>query len=314
MQSTRATFTGNGIRFNRSSQPGGGLRAQDASDVTFDRGSLSFNQAPDGAGVYITGGSTFRARDNQIVRNQTSGRGGGLWLENSTSLIQDNHILRNRATQGGGVAANGGQLQVLHNVIDFNRADHGGGILIDGGANADVRSNTACNNTVSGFSVVGASAHILFNTVMNNGLGAGGEGILLADIGSSELRANVLRSNYVGVRASGNHPLVMGRNNLWTNGTDYVGLPIHPTDLRVDPRHVSGPLGPLYLSQVAAGQPLNSPLIDAADMTAANAGLTEFATRTDGGTDTGMADIGAHFAPLTLNRRAWLPVITAGTG
>jgi hypothetical protein len=154
----------------------------------------------------------------------------------------------------------------------------------------------------------------MFNTVMNNGLGAGGEGILLNNVASAEIRANVLRSNYVGLRASGNLPVVVARNNLWTNGTDYIGIPVNSSDLRVDPRQTSGPLGSLYLSHQAAGQAVTSPLVDAADVSASNAGLNGFATRTDGGTDSGMADIGAHFAPLALNRRAWLPVIPAHAG
>jgi hypothetical protein len=85
-------------------------------------------------------------------------------------------------------------------------------------------------------------------------------------------------------------------------------------NIGADPLFTSGPKGDYYLSQVAAGQPANSPCLDAASDLAENvcaAGpdgdtcLGDRTTRSDGHLDAGQADMGYHYAAFgTVG--AWL--------
>jgi hypothetical protein len=68
-----------------------------------------------------------------------------------------------------------------------------------------------------------------------------------------------------------------------------------PGNIDTDPCFVTGPLGDYYLSQVSAGQEVNSPCVDVGSDTAANLGMDEFTTRTDQGSDEAIVDMGYHY-------------------
>jgi predicted outer membrane repeat protein len=82
-------------------------------------------------------------------------------------------------------------------------------------------------------------------------------------------------------------------------GEGNIGL-----DLDLDnPLFVNGPGGYNYLSQSATGDPdqsSDSPCVDTGSDTAANLGLDEKTTRTDGVPDTGTVDMGYHYEPIVL--------------
>jgi len=63
-----------------------------------------------------------------------------------------------------------------------------------------------------------------------------------------------------------------------------------------DPIFASGPLGDYYLSSVEAGQHTDSLCIDAGSTSASIAGVNYLTTRTDGAFDSGLVDIGYHYA------------------
>jgi hypothetical protein len=63
-----------------------------------------------------------------------------------------------------------------------------------------------------------------------------------------------------------------------------------------DPCFVTGPLGDYYLSQIAAGQVVDSPCVDVGSDTAANLGMDIFTTRTDYVGDANTVDMGYHYA------------------
>jgi hypothetical protein len=68
-----------------------------------------------------------------------------------------------------------------------------------------------------------------------------------------------------------------------------------PGNIDADPRFVSGPDGDYYLSQIAAGQAVDSPCLDAGSELAANLGMDIYTTRTDEVGDTGIVDMGYHY-------------------
>jgi hypothetical protein len=65
-----------------------------------------------------------------------------------------------------------------------------------------------------------------------------------------------------------------------------------------DPHFSLGPKGFYYLSQVAAGQPVESPCVDAGSDLASNLGMDTYWTRTDEVPDSGIVDIGYHYGPF----------------
>ena len=94
----------------------------------------------------------------------------------------------------------------------------------------------------------------------------------------------------------------------WENGVGYYSVP-HDVDhscvqeefegegnFVADPMFVSGPLGDYYLSCADAGQEADSPCIDAGSTSASAAGVNWCTTRTDNGFDSGIVDIGYHYA------------------
>ena len=69
-------------------------------------------------------------------------------------------------------------------------------------------------------------------------------------------------------------------------------------NIDADPLFVDGPEGDCCLSQLAAGQPQDSPCLDAGISTLISAWLNGYTTtRTDGVPDTAPDDIGYHYSP-----------------
>ena len=61
-----------------------------------------------------------------------------------------------------------------------------------------------------------------------------------------------------------------------------------------DPLFIRGALHNYYLSQLDAGQPVQSPCVDTGSDTAANLGLDTLTTRNDSELDTDIVDLGYH--------------------
>jgi hypothetical protein len=61
------------------------------------------------------------------------GKGGGLYIKESTISVVDNVIRDNRSARGGGIYLDNARGRIIHNVIVNNSAETGGGILVSGG-------------------------------------------------------------------------------------------------------------------------------------------------------------------------------------
>jgi hypothetical protein len=87
-----------------------------------------------------------------------------------------------------------------------------------------------------------------------------------------------------------------------------------PGVIYTDPRFVEGPQGHYYLSQIAAGQAMNSPCVDTGSDTAVNLGMNYKTTRTDQVYDCSTGDMGYHYPAdisigIDLNRDAFIDFI-----
>jgi hypothetical protein len=124
------------------------------------------------------------------------------------------------------------------------------------------------------------------NCILWGNTALGGHEITL---GSTALSSSTLTVRYSDVQGGAGEAAVGAGDTLDLDGTN----------IDADPKFVLGPLGNYYLSQTAAGQPQNSPCVDAGSDTAANLGLDALTTRTDAVPDAGTVDIGYHAPPAT---------------
>ncbi len=72
-------------------------------------------------------------------------------------------------------------------------------------------------------------------------------------------------------------------------------------NINADPCFATGPDGDYYLSQIAAGQSIDSPCVDAGSDTSSNLGMHTKTTRTDQIIDYGMVDIGYHYPAVFID-------------
>lgn len=221
-------------------------------------------------------------------RTCTSSDGAYYFIDGSnTNNIYRNLIVHNVQRDGFIL---GGSGNLLENCIAYSTGDDGMEIKGDGNI---IRNCTFVNN--SGHAIESDSPQT--NTYENN--------IIDGAMGWNMSYFNSSTFNY----------------NDWTQGV----LPGTGTgNLNVNPLFVDKSNNDLHLSQTAAGQGSDSPLVDAGSDTAQNLGFTG-TTRTDNVADTGTIDIGFHYNnspggvgnPFGSSRSQWVRVlleISAGSG
>jgi len=253
-----------------------------------------------GGGIYSGGASHARVSGNVIQEDSTLGGywnyGSGIYCDmGSRDTVCDNLILANVGTGGDrayGVGIYSGLRAcpyLFNNLIVGNVArsgswNYGAGIYSD-------TSATIVNNTITGNSCSGGNWNY-------------GAGIWLQGSYRGTIANNIIVQNSAsqggGIGAYTGAAPVLLNNDVWSNaGGDYYGISPGPRDISRDPLFASGMRGNYYLSQVAAGQTMDSPCLDSGSTRADSLGLDRYTTRTDSVNDRGIVDIGFHY-PTTL--------------
>jgi hypothetical protein len=274
-----------------------------------------WNNWEGGGGIYCSDASPRIT--GCIITSCTGPYGGGIFCASSWAVIQDNIITGNLAEGedtsygfgafGGGIVCWGGEPIICGNEITGNIAqspeylyedDFGGGIGCYSTAvifNNLIRDNTA-DEGGGGIYAGYDSPAITNNTIIGNWATLAGGGISIE--GCSPAITNcILRDNSgVEIEVISGDPLVTYCNVMG----GYTG----EGNIDSDPLFVDGPLGTHYLSQIAAGQPADSPCVNtgsepASTLCVAVSGTTvcldQLTTRSDEATDTGQADMGYHY-------------------
>lgn len=193
---------------NESSGYGGGLFNGDEGQLFFSESIASFNEAPNGGGIYnegilklfkstlhqnrafagYGGAGILNLATLQIDRSSLSlnvgERGGG--ISNGTTdhsggnvVLTNSTIAYGAANQEGGAVANyaGGQIKILNSTISGNEASDGGGIANVNGGQVDIKNATIAYNLaynsgggVSNFGIGGFRAN---NSIIANNTGSG---------------------------------------------------------------------------------------------------------------------------------------------
>jgi len=238
---------------------------------------------------------------NGLIQNNTitgnTGEGGGLAY--CSGLIQDNIISDNvapRLAAGGGLYGCNGQIR--NNIITGNVAGPAGGGLCD--CDGVIQNNLIANNRCAvpavgptvdwgwGAGLINCDGTIVNNTITSNSALVAGGGLwrCAGTIVDCIVWGNAApESPQIGDSTSPTYSCIQG----WTGGGT--------GNISSDPLFTTGPLGPYYLSQIAAGQSVQSSCVDAGSSTALALGLAGLTTRTDGAGDLGAVDMGFHYAP-----------------
>ena len=180
-----------------------------------------------GGGIFISTGSVLTIRNNTISNNSTGaiGKGGGIYLTDSSPYIVNNTISDNSAgTSGYGnaIAINSSSPQIERNIIINNIANlSNSGIYVYGSASSPrIINNVIAKNTNRGIYCwcVSGSPTIINNTISDNT----GDGIYISYIGSPDsILNNIISYNSgYGIYESGtsNDPGKVLYNLFYANG------------------------------------------------------------------------------------------------
>jgi hypothetical protein len=225
--------------------------------------------------------------------------GGNIYCTNSSPTIEGNIIRTGccMAGLGGGIYCDGTSSSLIaDNIFELNYAQGGGAILCTDSAAPTIINNLfLSNNSLMGggvFCNLSSSPSIMNSTFTSNGATSAGGAIWVFTSGSPPTVTNcILWDN---LAPSGPEIWIQGGSAVVTY-SDVEGGWSGDGNINSDPLFVSGPgsFSDYYLSQTAAGQPEQSPCVDAGD--------TSFivpevkTTRTDRYPDEWPIDMGYHY-------------------
>lgn len=303
-----ALFLRNQVHNNTSSGEGGGISVNKFCETEITNNDIYDNitlpvggvepgeQMSRGGGIRLTSTSAV-VKDNNINNNQAT-RGGGVYIINLRLVdfsidLENNSISGNQAEQGGGVYVEtaGDLVKLTNNLIIINEAkdlghywgNHGqinGGGICCGDTPLEIDNNTIASNISE---IAGGGIFCRYNT-------------------GFEIKNSIIYFNQIGVDPNYTFDQIDFDNYTrweysphlyfcciqdgWVegNGSDNIlDDPEFAEDIYEDK---------YYLSQIDAGQSIDSPCFDAGDPS--STGITG-TTRTDYEQDVGIVDIGYHY-------------------
>jgi thermitase len=266
-----------------------------------------------------------------FTNNHAINYGGAIVLgdlsPSSNSVINNCSFLDNSAQFGGGIHNGKGNQVITNCTFKGNLAtyDYGGGVCCWENSHARIENcqfkNNASWNVSRGGAIGCMGAYPLIKNCLfidNLAMGDyyGGGGIFVnhtnANIENCTFYGNTTTVDGGACHFEGNKDIYVSNcifsNNYpnqiykWmTTGQVYVSYSDVENgysgtgNINADPFFVAGPLGNYYLSQIAAGQPADSPCVDAGSDMTVNLGMCAYTTRTDEIGDTGIVDMGYHY-------------------
>lgn len=269
-------------------------RAVDGTLIRVAAGTYVEGGLSPGAGVTVAGVDPMRTH---VVGTDAS---------TVFDVQQPRVTLRRLAIRGARDVGVRGRADALR-LIDTRILGNGGrGVVLLSGTGSLLFNNVVADNVSTGIVVGSATtaadlATVAHNTVVaNGGLGITvGLDATVPSAGAAVVN-NVIADNVragIGIGPASAATAQVGYN---CNDDGYRDLERPPTDLIGDPRFVDAAGGDFRLVQLASGQPETSRCVDAGWRQAAQLGLADASTRTDGVGDLGVADIGYHYG-LPIN-------------
>jgi hypothetical protein len=209
---------------------GGGINCVN-SDISITHCLIRDNLARDGrgGGIFVSE-STLLISDNTIDQNHAGFYGGGIHCSSSDIIIMGNSITGNVAwyplggDMGGGVSCFGSNVNIIGNVIKYNMAGNSsGGIKIFEGSFASVINNVIEYNTAELYGGIGFRGPHTFisNNVIANNFASYHTGGLIVNSPNFVLSNNVIAYNQAefgpGVRLISEATNSLLNNIIWGN-------------------------------------------------------------------------------------------------
>ncbi|MEM7124695.1 MAG: right-handed parallel beta-helix repeat-containing protein [Chloroflexota bacterium] len=203
VQNDKSQIQLNTVRENSASQ-GGGIFIS-VTETSLISNTISSNQALSGAGIYLDNTSDAATiRGNFVSQNRASGSGtndggGGFYLANAAVPITANTVVTNSAATGGGVFIYQSSSILEKNLLRANQATTDGGGLYLKLSDATLKSNQILANTTSGGSGGGlyirlSQPTLEANQVHDNRAALFGGGLFL-DESNAQLKQDSIRLN-----------------------------------------------------------------------------------------------------------------------
>ncbi|MGA2171540.1 MAG: right-handed parallel beta-helix repeat-containing protein [Sedimentisphaerales bacterium] len=326
---------------------GGAIDVYTGSTLLIDINNCSFVGNESKWGGALSSEAFTGTLNNCFFIDNKAEIGGALDLGMGTVDINDSVLSGNRAAQGngGGISCRYTEASIENCEFSDNSAGgsfgSGGAIDIDGASDLiDIHTVKNCLFTGNSASFDGGAINCAMYvepqiqncTFSENSAGDFG-GAIFTDWASEPNIQNCIiqKSNNHAIHeedAGGNaiatYCLFFNNPNghYYDSGTKLVysdanigSIPNGSHNTVGNPLFVTGTLGDYYLSQIAAGQGVNSPAVDSGSASASSLGLNTRTTRTDDVGDTGQVDIGYHFSKTSDVPRFQLTTsIIAGQG
>jgi probable HAF family extracellular repeat protein/parallel beta-helix repeat protein/predicted outer membrane repeat protein len=240
-----------------------------------------------GGGIFCAAMNTTPSsptiRNCVIAGNTATNNGAGLYCDESHPTLIDCEFRNNNAGgQGGGITCWRSSPAITNCLITGNFAEDGAGLFCAfSQSQPSLNSCTFSDNSAlqdgGGLYCSIGSLPVLTNCIFWNNL-ATGSGAEIFNLSATP------SFSYCDVGGSGGSAIwdiALGADN--------------GNNIDADPNFVTGLFGDFYLSQLAAGENLQSACVDVGSDTAVNLGLDGKTTRTDQETDSATVDLGFHY-------------------
>lgn len=280
---------------------GGGIGTRYATSVTIADCHITGNSGHElyqGGGILL-GGSSSTVANCLISDNRHSRSGGGInsAYSRGESTIADCVIINNSTNENGGGIYNGDMSITITNcLLSGNFAEgFGGGICF-------YETATITNCTITANSANQKGGGIYFNgeywdssppTTITNTIFANNTKYAIYEFWLDEdpiVTYCHFHNNPDGDYYDEETGSQTGASNINNNIAEASD------NIDGDTLFVTGTLGHHYLSQISAGQVFDSPCVDAGSGLASSFSFSQLPTRTDSIADTGIIDIGYHYA------------------
>ena len=180
---------GTAVNFNHSDNNGGGVAMHNTDGAAVcrllmsDSATMNGNTTDEsGAGLYLYNAGLTMSDSSEMKGNKATQWAGGIYMEqaNSSLTIQDNaNIEGNEGTDGGGINAIGGTVEMSGGTIKGNKGTDGGGIRLFGSVVFKMTGGEISGNSATGNGggvavmkdatfVIGGSAYIPAGTDKKN--------------------------------------------------------------------------------------------------------------------------------------------------
>ena len=232
------------ISGNKATDQGGGVWLAGEAEFAINGGSVSYNEAPYGGGVYAASRSTGKYGkvnlvSGEISYNTASVSGGGVGLKGGIFEMSGGSVVNNEAAKNGGGAYSeyGHEITVTGGNIGNNVAgENGGGICanlggltVDGGEITDNRADVYGGGIYSS-----ANTEIKNGSVSANFAVAGGGGIYKCADTDFRMSGGSITLNTVGAEATGSAVYCSESDNFYTDKLILSGGEIKATDVNKD--------------------------------------------------------------------------------